>query len=201
MIICNYITTNLLNNKQYIGTHVTDNIDDKYLGSGKLMLKAISKYSRENFKKDILCICNTIEEGFTNEEKYIKEFNTLSPSGYNISPTGGMKFFGRHSEETKQRLRKPKGPISDTHRENLSKAHIGQKAWSKGKKLSPLSQDCKDKISKSLKGCTPWNKGKKTPRETVEKIRKHLLGRHPSEETKRKISESNKLTKNKNASL
>ena len=40
----NYITTNKINGKRYVGMHSTDNIDDKYLGSGQLLIKAINKY-------------------------------------------------------------------------------------------------------------------------------------------------------------
>lgn len=47
-----YKTTNLINNKWYIGQ------DSKnlpyYLGGGILLLKAIKKYGKENFKKEIL---------------------------------------------------------------------------------------------------------------------------------------------------
>lgn len=46
-----YQTTNILNNKIYIGMHKTSDLNDKYLGSGKLLNLAIQKYGRDNFTR------------------------------------------------------------------------------------------------------------------------------------------------------
>ena len=49
-----YKTTNIINNKIYIGKHKTTDPNDDYIGSGKHLWRAITKYGRENFKKEVL---------------------------------------------------------------------------------------------------------------------------------------------------
>jgi hypothetical protein len=66
-----YETRNLLNNKIYIGSHVTNNIDDRYLGSGKRLQKAIKKYGEKHFKKTILFIFNNPKEMYIKEAELV----------------------------------------------------------------------------------------------------------------------------------
>jgi hypothetical protein len=152
-----YITTNLINGKQYIGDHSTNNLNDNYIGSGLLIKPAIKKYSKSSFKKEILEYFDTKENAVKNQEKYIKQFNTLIPNGYNIHDKGGVKF-SEHSEETKNK--------------------IG--LFHKGKSHS---KETKEKISKSQKGISK-NMGHIVSKETKEKISKANKGKNRSKETK-----------------
>ena len=56
-----YLTTNLINGKKYIGKHFGA-ICDSYLGSGTLLQRAIAKYGKENFKKEINKLNANIKE-------------------------------------------------------------------------------------------------------------------------------------------
>ncbi len=51
-----YKTTNLVNSKFYIGVHKTENPEDDYLGSGKLIKRAIEKYGADSFHKEIIAM-------------------------------------------------------------------------------------------------------------------------------------------------
>lgn len=80
-----YKTTNKKNGKFYIGAHSTNNINDDYLGSGVALKRAIKKYGKDNFKKEIMFICETKEEMFYLEEKLVDPDNPLS---YNMRKGG-----------------------------------------------------------------------------------------------------------------
>ena len=47
-----YEIKNRVNGKIYVGVHRTENIEDGYMGSGKVILQAIEKYGLENFEKN-----------------------------------------------------------------------------------------------------------------------------------------------------
>lgn len=81
-----YKIQNQLNGKVYIGQSI--HIEKRWQehcrpSSQSLIAKAIQKYGKENFSFQILKECAESElDKF--EEKYIKQFNSLAPNGYNI---------------------------------------------------------------------------------------------------------------------
>ena len=66
-----YKITNLINSKIYIGVHQTSNLDDGYLGSGININRAIKKYGKENFNKEILEFFNTEEDMYIKEKEIV----------------------------------------------------------------------------------------------------------------------------------
>lgn len=126
-----YKVTNTVNNKVYIGAHSTYNLDDGYVGSGKLLKKAVKKYGEGSFKREILFFCNSEEEMYVAERKLVDKQFVESKRTYNLKMGGEggcglgethpnyhrvvsrstrnkmrIKAIGRHhSEETKQMLR------------------------------------------------------------------------------------------------
>lgn len=83
-----YCVTNHINGKTYIGVHRTENINDDYMGSGKLVKLAIKKYGIENFSKKILFCFDNAEEMFETERQCILE---MKPD-YNLHPGGSGSF-------------------------------------------------------------------------------------------------------------
>ena len=74
------------------------------------------------------------------------------------------------SEETKQKMRKPKGPMSNEHRLNIGKAGKGRKRSENSKEKQRKSISGKKKPW--LIGKIPWNKGISYSEELREKISK-----------------------------
>jgi hypothetical protein len=84
MLYIIYKITNLTNQKFYIGAHKTENINDDYFGSGVVIKKAIVKYGKTNFCKEILELLNSEEEMYERE----KELVFLGEKSYNITKGG-----------------------------------------------------------------------------------------------------------------
>jgi group I intron endonuclease len=150
-----YITTNLVNGKQYIGRDMYN--DPKYLGSGKLLNKAIKKYGRENFKKEILQECDTLNELKLAEDHWIKFHDAANNNNfYNIldGSTGGDSLSNHPNLEIiKEKIRTARTKQIINHSEETKKkiadAQRGDKAYWYGKTLPDIS---KAKISAALKG-------------------------------------------------
>ena len=141
-----YKTTNIVNNKFYIGKSSIKNnsIDHWYLGSGVLLKKAINKYGRDNFKKEIIEWCASLEESNEREKYWIEKLDALNPNiAYNIATGGDGGYLGeevnkriskalkgrKHTEEFKQHISKlNKGKkLSKEHIEAMRKANLGIK--------------------------------------------------------------------------
>lgn len=101
-----YKTTNLINNKIYIGQHKATKFEpDHYIGSGLLITEAISKYGFDNFKCELLEICDSKEQLNEREIFYIKLYNSQDKTvGYNIADGGYNLISAEYLEEIRPKL-------------------------------------------------------------------------------------------------
>lgn len=167
-----YRITNKINGKTYIGQHKYKKLNDKYMGSGKLLIKAKQKYGIENFKKEILEFdIPNVDLANDWEQMYILFERVKGKAEYNIANGGYGK--GTVSEETKRKL---------------SEINKGKIPWNKGKHCKPLTDETKQKLSEANKGKKPY----KMTEEIRIKISEAHKGKHWSEEMKQRLSEAHK---------
>lgn len=112
-----YKTTNMVNNKIYIGKKKGE-FCPTYYGSGKLIKLSIEKYGLDNFKVEIIKECYSLKE-INEQEKYFIE--KLFPE-YNIAAggTGGNTMLLMPENEKRILIEKRSKSLSIKHN-NLSK--------------------------------------------------------------------------------
>lgn len=95
-----YKITNNVNNKIYIGKHQTENKDDDYMGSGKIIKRAIEKYGIDKFTKEILYECNSLEEMNEKEAEIVDEEFVARLDTYNIKlgGQGGWDYVHKYTD-------------------------------------------------------------------------------------------------------
>lgn len=139
-----YKTTNLINNKVYIGK-CKGIFNVNYLGSGKILKKAIKKYSVRNFSVELVKYAKTKEKLNKLEKDYIRKLKkSLSKDRiYNIA-SGGEGFTSHHSTTTKKRLSelnsKENNPMFGKKKENCP-AYGKHWKWSSESKQAVLGKN------------------------------------------------------------
>ena len=84
------MTINLVNNKKYIGIDSRNNPD--YLGSGKILKKAIKKYGKEKFQKIILEECDNRKDLLERERYWIELHNAADGNDFYNLLKGGLGY-------------------------------------------------------------------------------------------------------------
>jgi hypothetical protein len=184
-----YKITNKINNKIYIGKHQTENLQDGYMGSGKLISAAIKKYGLENFEKEILFVFSSKDEMNEKEREIVTEDFCRRMDTYNITSggDGGWNYVNDHPDFDKwhkKSLDAAKDAKIKKYGENYSsvimKRHM-QKIVSDEELRAAFSKKVSDGIKKSdfdfgstRRGKPSWNRGKKMDADHNNKISKAL---------------------------
>lgn len=83
-----YQIRNKLNGMIYVGKHMTEDLDDGYMGSGLRIRRAIEKYGIDNFEKTVLHECASEQEMDDMEAVIVNEDFISRDDVYNIIPGG-----------------------------------------------------------------------------------------------------------------
>lgn len=169
-----YKITNLVNNKIYIGAHSTTNLNDNYMGSGKLIKLAINKYGINNFKKEILEFFNSVEELYSREKEVVNRDFVKRSDTYNLIVGGNGSWYYANN-------------FVNSNEFMVKIGKLGNKVFSnKLNNDSNFKNSWKIKISKAKK-----NFYKNNPEARFKNRYKHDGFKH-SEETKLKMREIKK---------
>lgn len=157
-----YITVNLINGKKYIGQH-KGTFDPNYLGSGKLIRRAIKKYGKESFTVSILEYASTREKLNELEISYIGKLKSSGEEHYNLAK-GGNCIGSIYDYMTADEIKKHKEKISNTLKNR--KTEYSKEEIEKRRKRA--IERNKTLFMKNV--CMKRNKERVWKRETLEKM-------------------------------
>jgi hypothetical protein len=164
-----YKVSNQINGKFYIGSHKTINLNDNYMGSGKLLMYAQKKYGTENFIKEILHVFDTPEEMYAKEQEIVNIDFIAENNTYNVK-IGGYGGWD-HVNSHQLNLYGLNGRTSNV-KNDLQRGRETQKYLKSNDVL--YAKKIKKKVSDSLKMHYKDNpgtfEGKKHTKETKEKM-------------------------------
>ena len=172
--------------------HKTKDLNDGYVGSGKLLRRAIKKYGADNFVTEILEVYDNEHHMKLAEKIYV----VIDPMSYNLCPGGhgGFGYINDHGLAV-QNFTKENGKSFSIKANNAKKEKWNNDSEWRKKELTHLkniggtgsgflgkkhSEATKEKMRKSKENYIPWNKGKKHSEETKlkisESVRRNLHG-------------------------
>lgn len=171
-----YKTTCVVTGKFYIGRHSTNNPNDAYLGSGKMLRNSIKKHGKENHIRVILESLTSLEELIKREEEIVTVNLIVDPHCMNMKLGGeggnGLVWTDQGKANLSKALKGRK-----LSKEQRARMKIYLKGINSGRKAT---NEAKAKMSAAHKGITHTDEAK-------EKIRAAHLGKIFSQEHKKNI--------------
>ena len=166
-----YKITNQINGKTYTGAHTTTNIYDEYYGSGVAITRAIKKYGKQNFTKEIIHYCKSKDEMYKLEEQLVE----VGEHTYNLTRGGNGGWSHIDSAGDNNPMRR-----SAETRKKVSESYKITRASNK---------DYYDSISiANFKIASEQNKGKKRP-DHAEYMKSHMKKQWEDIEYKEKLKD------------
>ncbi len=143
--------------------HSTDNLNDGYVGSGKRLWYSIKKYGKENFKCEIIEMLPDRLSLREREKELVNESILKEKMCMNLKPGGDGGFV---DDEHKKKFHRNGG---------IATIHLLKKYAAEHLKKMKTDDEYRKKFSNIFKGNTNW------------------VGKHHTEESKRKIGNANSL--------
>ena len=169
-----YKTTNLVNGKFYVGMHSTDDLEDGYFGSGKILNYSINKHGIENHKVEILEFTESRDSLKKREAEIVNEELLSDPLNMNLK-FGGEGGWDSSTFDITARNKKCREKFKHKIDNDLEFKHRFQQI-ANANLLSTESQSKAKatKIEKFGNAICPnlWGKGSKHSEATKEKLRK-----------------------------
>lgn len=207
-----YVARNRVNGKLYVGQTVQllerqkAHFRDSSRGSDLVFHRAIRKFGEAVFDWFVVQTCNDRMATDEAEKFWIASLNTITPNGYNMNGGGCGPY--KVSPEVCEKIRQSHlgKPLSEEHKKKMSEAIKGRK----------VSKETRDKISAGHKKISHDHlRGKSHPQygthrseetkrklseatkksmtpERLEELRIFKTGWNPTEETRKKMSETHK---------
>lgn len=155
-----YVWTNVLNGKKYIGSHA-GTVDDGYIGSGKVFMRAIKKYGIKNFTRIILEYIEISDRKYLLEREkfYLDTVNACySDEYYNVAKDviGGDTKAGwtdkRRKEFSDQIKQIWANRTEEEKKALLSKTNSKTKEWYQTEEGRKLKEKLRNNIPKMIAG-------------------------------------------------
>lgn len=167
-----YKTTCLITGREYFGMHSTDDMDDGYLGSGKILRYSVKKYGKENHIREVFELLPDRKSLCLREAQIIDErrLTDISCMNLRLGGEGGPIRKGyKNSEEMKKKISASLMGHSSSDKVREQCKTIGLQSRNR-----KASEETRKKISEALKGRRSPLKGRRRPPSVCQKISEAL---------------------------
>ena len=170
MLYTIYKITNKINKKFYIGMHKTYNLDDGYMGSGKLIKRAIQKYGLENFTKEILFVFDN-EDDMKNKEK---ELVVITEQSYNLCEggKGGFGYINENFSGADKKINQARNIHNEKYKNDIEYRTKCIQSYKKRSSNEKFRKKLSDGLKEHYKNNEGHFKGKTHSLETIKKMQK-----------------------------
>lgn len=159
-----YITTNLKNNKRYIGQKKSQEFLNWYLGSGKYLGNAIRKYKKDTFKVELVEWCSSPEELNEREAYWIDYHDAVnSDKFYNLREGGNVSSpTNKGKKMTKEQVEKLRLTLyGNQRRKGTTTSEEGIRNMSLATKKRFSTEEGRNHLSNMIKKNKKWDEDRR----------------------------------------